>query len=138
MDKTVLVVDDEPSILEVVNILLSSEGYTVLTASNGEEGLQKIREHKPDIVIMDVMMPKMSGFMVTKVVQKDPELKDIPILLLTATSQMAGGIQLEMPTPYRLTKPFQPEELIKKIKTILKKHDQQKNAKKASETPKPD
>ncbi|MBT5855968.1 response regulator [bacterium] len=117
--KRILIVDDEPSILEIVEILLSSEGYQVLKASNGQEGLDIAKQYLPDAIILDVMMPKMSGYMVATLLSSDSKLKKIPVMLLTATAQIAGNITLEIPTPYKLSKPFKPEELLDLLTTML-------------------
>jgi CheY-like chemotaxis protein len=110
--KKVLIVDDEESILEIIEVLLTSEGYSVIKASNGQEGVDLARKHQPDAIILDVMMPKMSGYMVVNLLHKDEVLKTIPIILLTATAQIAGNITLEVPTDYKLSKPFKPDELL--------------------------
>ena len=107
--KKILLVDDEKSILEMLEILLVSEGYIVFKAINGEEGVTLAKKHKPDVIILDVKMPKMSGYMVASILGEDPDLSHIPILLLTAVAQMAGNITIEQPTDYRLIKPFKPE-----------------------------
>ncbi|MDA1353345.1 MAG: response regulator [bacterium] len=110
--KKILLVDDEESILEIIEVLLISEGYSVIKATNGQDGIDLARKHSPDAMILDVMMPRMSGYMVVNLMQKDTSLKDIPIVLLTATAQIAGNITLEVPTEYKLSKPFRPEELL--------------------------
>ena len=84
MSKTVLIVDDEPNIAISVNFLMSREGLEVLTAHDGEEGLARIRADRPDLVVLDVMMPKLDGFEVCRAVRTDPALAGVRILMLTA------------------------------------------------------
>ena len=121
--KKVLIVDDETSILEVLTIFLSAEGYIVYTAINGEEGIEIAKKHIPDIIILDVMMPKMSGYMVISLLKQNKMLKDIPVLLFTATAQIAGNITLENPAKYKISKPFKPEDLLNKIELILSENE---------------
>ena len=117
--KKILVIDDEPSILDILEMLLDAEGYQVIKSNNGELGLELAKQHKPHLIVLDVMMPKMSGYMVANVLGKDTKLNQIPILLLTATSQVTGNILMKAPTEHRLTKPFKPEELVEKVHTII-------------------
>ncbi|MBT3261327.1 response regulator [bacterium] len=123
MTAKILIVDDDLSILELVRILLVKEGFEVKTATNGETGLKEITEWRPDVLVLDIMMPKMSGYMVAAIMEKDENLKKIPIIQLTATSQLVGGISLKSPSPYRIQKPFQPEELLELINEILSKQN---------------
>ena len=120
MEKTVLIIDDEESIRDILEVLLVDSGYDILKADSGEEGLEIAINRLPDLIILDVMMPKMSGYMVAKHLKADEHLKHIPIILLTATANVAGNIMLDMPTPYRLTKPFNPEELIDMVNNAVK------------------
>tara|TARA_A100001015_G_C14718381_1_gene604900 strand:- start:215 stop:592 length:378 start_codon:yes stop_codon:yes gene_type:complete len=115
----VLLIDDEVAILDVLEMLLVSEGYDVYKSNSGEAGLKIAEKHIPDIIILDIMMPKMSGYMVSNLLTKNNKLKHIPILLLTATSQMAGNIILQTQAQHKLSKPFKPEELLMTLKTML-------------------
>ncbi len=119
MAKTVLIIDDEESIRDILEVLLTGSGFEILKAESGEEGLDVASEKLPDLIILDVMMPRMSGYMVAKHLRLDERLKDIPIVLLTATANVAGNIMLDMPTPYRLTKPFNPDELIDMVNSAF-------------------
>ena len=119
MAKTVLIIDDEESIRDILEVLLTGSGFEILKAESGEEGLDVASEKLPDLIILDVMMPRMSGYMVAKHLRLDERLKDIPIILLTATANVAGNIMLDMPTPYRLTKPFNPDELIDMVNSAF-------------------
>jgi len=81
-------VDDEPHLVRSLSFILSKEGYEVVSAVNGEEALQKIRESKPDLMFLDVMMPKKNGYEVCQEIRSSPELKDIYIIMLTARGQV--------------------------------------------------
>ena len=84
--KVILIIDDNTSILQILDVFLTGEGYRVLTAENGLDGMKMIQEHHPDGIILDLNLPKMSGQVVAELVSKDPELKKIPVLLLTGTT----------------------------------------------------
>ena len=115
MSKKVLICDDEPHIrmlLEQTLEDLEDEGVELLVATNGEEGLAAIREHRPDIVFLDVMMPKMSGFEVCENVKQDPELQATKICLLTAKGQEADRERGRTAgADEYITKPFDPDEI---------------------------
>jgi CheY-like chemotaxis protein len=117
--KKILLIDDDSSILEVVDFLLSLEGYTVLKAKEGEKGLRLAELHKPDLIILDINMPGMSGYMVSSLLSKNEKLKDIPVILLTGTAQIAGSITLDVPgVLHKLSKPFSNEKLLKIVAEI--------------------
>jgi len=118
--KTVLIVDDEESILEVVSLILSMEGFKVLTAKEGSLGLDMAKKHVPDAIILDIHMPRMNGYMFTTMLSQDDRLKDIPIMLLTGTAQMAGGVTLDVPgVHYKVSKPFSNDKLVDMLKKML-------------------
>ena len=120
MGKKILAVDDEPTILKMLETRLKAEGYEVFTAHSGEEGLQQCKSLKPDAVILDIMMPDMDGNEVAAHMQEDPNLKNIPIIFLTAVvkpqeipkSRKIGG-------HYFLSKAFKREELVGILKKML-------------------
>ncbi len=85
MQKTILVVDDQPFFINMQQNLLKRHGYRVLTASNGAEGVAEAKKHKPDLILLDVEMPVMDGFTACEKLRQDPELKQIPVVILTAT-----------------------------------------------------
>lgn len=121
MTKKVLIVDDEKNIAISVQFLMKREGFEVLVAHDGEEGLTKIRSEHPDLVLLDVMMPKLDGFEVCKAVRSDPELADIRIIMLTAKGRDAEkekGISLGADA--YMAKPFSTSELVDKVNEILK------------------
>lgn len=120
MSKKVLIVDDEPNIAISVDFLMRREGFEVLVAHDGEEGLARIRADRPDLVVLDVMMPKLDGFEVCKAVRADPTLAGVRILMLTAkgraqeiTKGLALGAEAYIP------KPFSTRELVAKVKELL-------------------
>ena len=119
--KKILIVEDEPSMREMLNVFLEENGFEVIKSSNGVEGLDLAQKESPDIIILDIVMPGMSGYMVAKHIKSDPKLRNTPIVLLTATANVAGNIMLEMPTEYRVRKPFNPDELLELLQSIIKK-----------------
>lgn len=119
-DKTVLLVDDDPVILKLLQVNFEMEGYHVVTASDGVEGLARCHETNPAIVLCDIMMPNMDGLEVTRRLKGDPATKDIPIVLLSAKAQ-AGDVQagIDAGANEYLTKPFDPLELLDRVADIL-------------------
>lgn len=118
----VLIVDDEPDIVELLKYNLQSEGYDCLTAPNGEKALELVEKHKPDLILLDVMMPKMDGMEVCRKIKENPKLSDIFIIFLTARgeeySEIAG---FEMGADDYITKPIKPRLLMSRVKAILKR-----------------
>ncbi len=117
---TILIADDDPDILELVNYKLSQSGYLVIAVSNGKMALEEASKHHPDLMILDVTMPFHSGIDVTLEIRRDPDLKNTPIILLTAKSMeqdtergFAAGA-----TDY-MTKPFSPRELLSRVQAVL-------------------
>jgi CheY-like chemotaxis protein len=94
MAKQVLVIDDDPNTQRFISVLLDENGYETVTAGDGSEGLEKIKQAKPDLIVLDVMMPKKTGFTLFKQLKRDEQYKDIPILMLTGVS----GVLDEMDT----------------------------------------
>ena len=86
MPKQVLVVDDDPNTVKYLSVMLSENGYDPVTAGDGSEGLEKVKQSKPDLIVLDVMMPKKTGFTLFKQLKRDPEYEDVPILMLTGVS----------------------------------------------------
>ncbi len=117
---TLLVVEDNPDMRNFLTFLLQ-DSYTVHTAENGEEGLRKARELRPDLIVSDVMMPVMNGYEMTQKIKEDEELKRTPVLMLTAKAEIANKIEgLEYGADDYLTKPFNSKELLTRIKSLLK------------------
>ena len=120
MAKKVLMCDDEPYILESVSYVARSEGYDVLTAEDGEEGLRVAREEHPDLVFLDLMMPTMNGFQVCQALKQDPATSRIHVVILTARGQELDRIKgKEVGADEYLTKPFSPRKLRQRMQEVL-------------------
>jgi two-component system alkaline phosphatase synthesis response regulator PhoP len=116
----ILLIDDEPYILRALSFLLTHEGYTVLTADNGEEGLERIRDFHPPLVFLDIMLPRLNGYEVCKQIRKDPSLSNIYVIMLSAKGQRddrEGGM-LSGADEY-VTKPFSPREIAQKVRALM-------------------
>jgi len=121
MAKKILIVDDEAHIVNILKFNIKKAGYDVITAVNGEEALNIIAAEKPDLIICDVMMPKVTGFEVCQKVKNDENLKNIPFILLTAKGQEVDkDIGLKFGADHYLTKPFSPKSIVDKVAEILK------------------
>jgi CheY-like chemotaxis protein len=107
----VLVVDDDPVIVRLLEVNLGLEGHDVLTAADGREGLDAIREHRPDLVLLDLMMPELDGWQVCAEVRADPEVADTPIVILSARAGAGDGGADPVVQGY-ITKPFDPIALL--------------------------
>jgi len=120
MSNRILIADDEQNIVISLEFLMKREGFQVSVASDGEEALARIREDKPDLVLLDVMMPKKTGFEVCQEVKSDAALQGVKILMLTAKgrdTEVAKG--LAMGADAYMTKPFSTRELVAKVKSLL-------------------
>ena len=120
MDKKVLIADDEQNIVISLEFLMKREGYQVEVANDGEEAVRRIRAWRPDLVLLDVMMPKKSGFEVCQEIRSDPEMAGIRILMLTAKgrdTEVAKGLALGADA--YMTKPFSTRELVDKVRNLL-------------------
>ena len=118
--KKILIADDRSEVVELVKVTLEGEGYRTIDASDGKEALEKIGLERPDLVLLDIVMPKMDGFEVLSQLKKDPVLKEIPIIMLTVQGQRVDqekGKELGV-TGY-IIKPFSPSALLKRIEEIL-------------------
>jgi len=116
----ILVVDDEVYILHILDFILGAENYDVITASNGEQALQRVREEKPDLVVLDIMMPKLDGYETCRVIKNDPKTKLIPVILLTAKGrEVDQKLGKEVGASDYITKPFSPSKLIERVQAIL-------------------
>ncbi len=119
--QTIVLVDDHEDALYVGKRMLDHAGYKVLTAGDGEEAYRVIRESKPDLVLLDIMMPKLDGIEVTKQLKADSELRFIPLILLTAKSSLEDIVEgLDAGADGYIIKPFKPEELLARIKSALR------------------
>jgi len=120
MAKKILVVDDDPHVIKLLTFVLKNEGYDVFSATNGEEAIAMIRESKPALMLLDVMMPKKNGYEVCHEVKSDPGLSDICIVMLTAKGQEADKDKgLSLGADDFITKPFSPTSIVERVKDIL-------------------
>jgi len=120
MAKRILVVDDEVQLVEMVKIRLEANGYEILSAYDGQEALDKARKEKPDLIVLDLMLPKLDGYKVCRMIKFDDRYKNIPIILFSARAQESDkemGIQVGADA--YITKPFEPKVLLSKIKELL-------------------
>ncbi len=131
MQHKILVVDDDPDILEAISMILESQGYQVVTARDGVEGLANLKAEKPDLMILDLLMPKMDGFAVCKELH-DPrwaKYRDIPILILTSVREEASRRRYELETGLELDvddyveKPVSPDTLLERVGRLIKRKE---------------
>ena len=131
MPEKILVVDDDPDILDAITMILESQGYQVVTARDGVEGLANLKAEKPDLMILDLLMPKMDGWAVCKELQ-DPrwsKYRSIPILILTSVREEASRRRYELETGLELDvddyleKPMAPNTLLDRVGKLLKKRE---------------
>lgn len=121
-DIKILLVDDEPDILEIVGYNLHQEGYLIYTANNGKEAVAAAKKHLPHLIIMDVMMPVMDGFEACEVIRKSPELNNVIITFLTARSEdYSQVVGFEAGADDYIAKPIKPKLLISKVKSLLRR-----------------
>lgn len=119
--KTILIVEDEVELVEMVKMRLEANGYKVIAAYNGEDGLYWARKEKPDLILLDLMLPKMDGYEVCGTLKKDKNYADIPICIFTARAQESERrLGMELGADAYIIKPFEPSALLEKIKELLK------------------
>lgn len=120
MPKKLLIADDEPHIIKILEIRLKKAGYEVKTADSGESALARIKEVKPDLIVLDVMMPPPNGFQLCRMLKDDPQYKEIPVILLTAKASESDQFWgMESGASVYITKPYAPEDLLGKIRELL-------------------
>lgn len=118
----ILLVDDEPDFVDVLRERLETQKYEVIPVYDGEEALEKVKEEKPDLIILDILLPKMNGFDVCRKLKIDENYKKIPIIMLTAKFQANDKkFGMEMGADAYITKPFEPQVLLEKMAELLKK-----------------
>jgi two-component system, OmpR family, alkaline phosphatase synthesis response regulator PhoP len=119
MPKKILIVDDEPQIVEICKDYLKAAGYETITSSNGVQGVSLARREKPDLIVLDLMMPEMDGLEVTRTIRRE---SDVPIIMLTARVEETDKlIGLELGADDYITKPFSPRELVARIRVVLRR-----------------
>jgi len=130
--KRVLLIEDDRDIVELVRYNLDREGFQVTSATDGSSGLAQVRKSAPDLLLLDLMLPKLSGLEICKEIRRDQSLNRLPILMLTARGEEADRvIGLEMGADDYVTKPFSPRELVARVRALLRR------AEPPQETPKP-
>ena len=126
MSKKILVVDDEKDIVEVISMYLEREDYDPLAAYDGQEALQKIILQQPDLVVLDIMMPKLDGHSLNIKLKENPETKDIPVIVMTGKGHLREIItaRKDVTIVDYIEKPFQMNELLEKIKNVFEKKNE--------------
>ena len=128
----ILVIDDEPDILELVRFGLTQEGFSVETASTAAEGLEQVARRQPDLVVLDLMLPDMSGTEVCRRLRSNPETAALPVVMLTARSEEVDRVVgFELGADDYVTKPFSPRELALRVKAVLRRSGQPAGAERA-------
>ena len=122
-DKQVIVVEDDPEMIELVKLILTKDGYDVIGVDNGRDGLVCIGEVLPDVVLLDLMMPGMDGWEVYQAIKANDATKHIPVIIITAKAQSIDrvlGLHIAKVDDY-ITKPFSPSELVNSVRKVLQK-----------------
>ena len=120
--KKVLIVEDEKDILQLVKLYLEKEGYRTVTASTGSEGLAQVRTEKPDLVVLDLMLPEIDGLEICKRLRSAPDTAMLPIIMLTAKAEESDTIiGLELGADDYVTKPFSPKTLVARVKALFRR-----------------
>jgi len=125
MKKKILVVDDDPEVVELLKEILTAQNFRVISAENGDEAIKKVREEKPDFILLDVVLPGLSGFEVCRILKQDKMTHSIPIMMLSGkaieTEDKVNGF--EAGADDYLTKPFEPKELLARITALLRRYE---------------
>lgn len=122
--KKILIIEDEKDILQLVKLYLEKEGYRAVTAATGTEGLDSAKQHKPDLIVLDLMLPEIDGLEVCKRLRSAPETAMLPIIMLTAKAEETDQvIGLELGADDYVTKPFSPKALVARVKALLRRVD---------------
>jgi len=122
MSKKILVTDDSPTIVAMIKEILESAGYSVVTASDGQEALDKAKKEKPDLIVLDLMLPKIDGYKVCAMLKFDKNFRSTPIMILTARAgESDKELGAEVHADAYVTKPFEPDAFLMKIKELIKK-----------------
>ena len=124
MAAKILLVDDEKEFVDMIKMRLEAKNYAVITAYDGLEALNKTRELRPDLIILDIMLPNLDGYQVCRMIKFDKTFGEIPIILLTALDQQKDRtLGEQVRADAYITKPFEPEELVEKIAVLLGKNE---------------
>jgi DNA-binding response OmpR family regulator len=124
--KRVVCIEDEPEMIDLVKLILGRKGFDLIGANGGREGLETVRRVKPDLVLLDLMMPDMDGWEVYQKIKADEELVDIPVIVVTARAQSIDrvlGLHIAKVDDY-ITKPFGPQELLQSVERVLGEKDE--------------
>ena len=123
MAHRILIADDEPNIVLALEFLMKKEGYEVQTAGDGEHALRAIEKSHPDLILLDIMMPKLDGYEVCQRIRSDPSMKDIVIIMLTAKGREVEREKgLALGADFYITKPFSTQEVVQKVREVLAGH----------------
>jgi phosphate regulon transcriptional regulator PhoB len=121
-NETILLIEDEKNITELVKYNLELEGFRVLTSAKGNSGLTAAQKERPSLIILDLMLPELSGLEICKILKRDPKTKKIPIIMLTAKGTESDKVAgLELGADDYMTKPFSPRELVARVKAVLRR-----------------
>jgi DNA-binding response OmpR family regulator len=119
---TILIIDDEKDLIELVRYNLEKDGFDVIAATDGQSGLEVVKKHRPDLVMLDLMMPGLDGLQVCQQLRGDPRSSRIPVIMLTAKATEADRVVgLELGADDYITKPFSPREVVARIKAVLRR-----------------
>ena len=118
-NKTILIVEDEPSVVDLLKFLFEKDGYTTAVACDGEEALTQVTATRPDLILLDLMLPKLDGYSMHKQLQADEKTANIPTIVLTAKGGMQDMFQFEKNIVAYIEKPFDPKILREKVKEVL-------------------
>jgi len=123
--KRVLVVDDEPDIVETIKFRLVNAGFEVITAGDGEEALKKVREENPDLVLLDILLPKKDGYAVCQEIKSNPSLETIPVIMVTIKGEKEDKFRalIDIGANGYITKPFDSDKLVQQVKEILSRKE---------------
>jgi DNA-binding response OmpR family regulator len=120
MPKTIVIADDEPHVLRSLEFILKKQGYRVITATNGEEAFDRVKESNPDLVFLDIQMPKMDGNTVLRKLREEVDFQDLYIVMITAKGQEVDRLNsLESGANEYVTKPYSPRKLVSRVQEIL-------------------
>jgi len=118
----ILIVEDEPQTVKLIKFILEKDEYSTISAKDGEEGLRMVKKRKPDLIILDLMLPKLDGYRLCETLKTDPDTKQIPVLVLTALDTGPDFEKaLEKKADWYITKPFDPQHLLKRVAYLIGK-----------------